>query len=87
MKFILLFIIFCIISSKTFSETPSKSSANWKLVWPDESSYHGLPDPAKWSCDVVGKGWGNNELHIIGTQKTKGLKINNPYTSFSCLCY
>lgn len=32
------------------------------LVWSDEFDYEGLPDPARWSYDVGGGGWGNNEL-------------------------
>jgi hypothetical protein len=30
-----------------------------RLVWADEFNYTGLPDPAKWSYDVGGHGWGN----------------------------
>ena len=41
--------------------TPGKS---WVLVWSDE--FNGAdgasPDPAKWTYDLGGKGWGNNEL-------------------------
>lgn len=32
------------------------------LVWSDEFNYEGAPDPDKWSYDVGGSGWGNNEL-------------------------
>lgn len=31
-------------------------------VWSDEFSNTGLPDTTKWSYDVGGNGWGNNEL-------------------------
>ncbi len=37
----------------TFSETPT---------WQDDFDYTGKPDPAKWSYDLGGSGWGNNEL-------------------------
>lgn len=30
--------------------------------WSDEFDYAGLPDPLKWSYDIGGHGWGNNEL-------------------------
>jgi len=33
-----------------------------KLVWSDEFDYEGLPDPKKWSYDIGGHGWGNEEL-------------------------
>ncbi|WOO37467.1 family 16 glycosylhydrolase [Anaerocolumna sp. AGMB13020] len=34
----------------------------YKLVWNDEFEYEGAPDTDKWSYDVGGSGWGNNEL-------------------------
>lgn len=39
-------------------------SADWKLVWADEFDLPdgAPPDPATWSYDVGGHGWGNNEL-------------------------
>jgi beta-glucanase (GH16 family) len=38
--------------------------SGWKLTWSDEfNGPKGSPvDPAKWSFDIGGKGWGNNEL-------------------------
>jgi beta-glucanase (GH16 family) len=42
----------------------SKQAANspeMQLVWSDEFDYSGLPDSSKWSYDVGGHGWGNNE--------------------------
>ena len=37
------------------------TSKGWKLIWNDEFNYTGLPDSTKWSYDVGGHGWGNNE--------------------------
>lgn len=34
----------------------------YELVWADEFEYEGYPDPEKWSYDLGGHGWGNNEL-------------------------
>ena len=31
-------------------------------VWQDEFDGEGVPDPARWSYDTGGHGWGNNEL-------------------------
>ncbi len=39
-----------------------KGSPEYSLVWADEFEYAGLPDPGKWSYDIGGHGWGNNEL-------------------------
>ncbi|GAB1418088.1 hypothetical protein MASR2M12_08530 [Bacteroidales bacterium] len=30
--------------------------------WADEFDYQGVPEPLKWSYDLGGHGWGNNEL-------------------------
>lgn len=35
-----------------------------KPVWADEFDYTGLPDPKRWTYDVGGHGWGNNELEF-----------------------
>jgi len=48
-----------------FSATP---------VWSDEFNYTGAPTPVKWSYDIGGGGWGNNELQYY----TNG---NNAYVS------
>ncbi len=38
--------------------------AAWTLVWSDEfnGANGSLPDPSKWTYDIGGNGWGNNEL-------------------------
>ncbi len=45
------------------TECPELSNGDGYLpVWCDEFNYDGLPDSTKWSYDVGGHGWGNNEL-------------------------
>jgi hypothetical protein len=39
-------------------------------VWADEFDYEGLPDNKKWSYDIGGNGWGNQEMQYY----TKDLK-------------
>jgi|HubBroStandDraft_2_1064218.scaffolds.fasta_scaffold213118_1 beta-glucanase (GH16 family) len=43
----------------------------WTLIWSDEfySPDGSSPDPAKWTYDVGGKGWGNNELESYTNRK------------------
>jgi beta-glucanase (GH16 family) len=36
-------------------------ASDWKLIWSDEFDDDGLPDDTKWSYDIGGHGWGNNE--------------------------
>ena len=42
--------------------TVSASAQDWQLVWSDEFDVDGAPDPAKWTFQTGGGGWGNNEL-------------------------
>ncbi|WP_324725972.1 glycoside hydrolase family 16 protein [Actomonas aquatica] len=39
----------------------AQPGSDWELVWNDEFDGTGLPDAAKWTYDVGGHGWGNNE--------------------------
>ncbi|WP_157491330.1 family 16 glycosylhydrolase [Flammeovirga sp. SJP92] len=40
---------------------PIQAQECYELVWSDEFEYNGAPDPEKWSFDIGGNGWGNNE--------------------------
>lgn len=53
----------CIPEGLTNAPTPSiPSPDNSTLVWSDEFSVDGKPDPEKWGYDIGGGGWGNGEL-------------------------
>lgn len=76
---VLLFtVLFCKISfaqnTKKKKSKPQKSI--YKLVWSDEFNYTGLPDSTKWSYDVGGNGWGNNELQYY-TDRTDNAYLTN----------
>lgn len=45
---------------------PDLGAADWKLVWGDEfnGSANALPDATKWTFDLGGGGWGNQELEV-----------------------
>lgn len=45
---------------------PHQPATNWRLVWSDEFNgpRSAAPDPAKWTYDLGGGGWGNRELEI-----------------------
>jgi beta-glucanase (GH16 family) len=47
------------------------------LVWQDEFNYTGLPDPEKWSYDVGGSGWGNNELQYYTDSREENARVEN----------
>ena len=42
------------------------SASDWHLVWSDEfdGPANSAPDPAKWTYDLGGGGWGNRELEV-----------------------
>ena len=52
-------------------ETPKER----KLIWSDEFSSDGLPDPAKWRYDVGGTGWGNNELQYYTKDRPENARV------------
>ena len=48
-----------------------------KLVWSDEFEYTGLPDTSKWSYDVGGHGWGNNESQYYTQNRLENARVEN----------
>jgi beta-glucanase (GH16 family) len=42
----------------------NEGAHDWTLVWSDEFDGVGPPDPARWSFEVGGDGWGNGELQF-----------------------
>ncbi len=51
--------------------------SQWRLVWADEFDYSGLPDPEKWSYDVGGHGWGNQELQYYTERRKENARVEN----------
>ncbi len=49
----------------------------YKLVWSDEFDVPGLPNPANWSYDVGGGGWGNNELEYYTNGRSENARVEN----------
>jgi beta-glucanase (GH16 family) len=46
-----------------------------KLVWSDEFTTPGLPDSTKWTYDVGGTGWGNQELQYYTRHRRENARI------------
>ncbi|HVO73764.1 MAG TPA: hypothetical protein VMT35_07050, partial [Ignavibacteriaceae bacterium] len=44
-------------SNPSENKPKDSSKAKWVMVWNDEFSTDGLPDPQKWNYDVGGTGW------------------------------
>ncbi|MBV9987838.1 MAG: glycoside hydrolase family 16 protein [Chitinophagaceae bacterium] len=51
--------------------------AGKKLVWHDEFDHAGLPDASRWSYDVGGHGWGNQELQYYTAAKPENARVEN----------
>lgn len=47
------------------------------LIWSDEFSKDGLPNPEKWTYDVGDNGWGNNELQYYTEKDSRNARIEN----------
>ncbi len=58
----------------SYSCSPQKE---WKLVWSDEFDYNGLPDSTKWTSEVGGHGWGNNELQYYTSGRRENARVEN----------
>lgn len=54
------------------------ASQSWTLVWSDEFSgpNGSSPDPAKWTFELGGGGWGNNELETY-TNRTQNAYVQD----------
>ena len=68
------FTILLILLTDVLLSTASFSQCN-ELVWADEFDYTGLPDDTKWSCEVGGGGWGNNELEYYTDKRLENARV------------
>jgi beta-glucanase (GH16 family) len=48
-----------------------------RLVWCDEFSHGRRPDPSKWSYDVGGSGWGNEEEQYYTRNRRENARMEN----------
>lgn len=58
-------------------EEESQEKDEWQLVWSDDFDYSGLPDSTKWSYDVGGHGWGNNEEQYYTKADPENVNVEN----------
>jgi beta-glucanase (GH16 family) len=57
------------------SPTAPTGVEEWRLVWSDEFDSPGLPDSSKWTADVGGSGWGNNELQYYSEARPENARV------------
>lgn len=60
---------------------PPPVDKNWAFettpLWQDNFDNPGLPDPSKWSYDIGGGGWGNNELQYYTNGVLNNARVEN----------
>lgn len=61
------------------------SFAQWEMVWSDEFDYTGLPDSSRWSFDVGGHGWGNQELQHYTDGNPENAHVENGMLTITAL--
>jgi beta-glucanase (GH16 family) len=59
------------------SASCQKDEKKWNMVWSDEFEYSGLPDSKKWTAEVGGHGWGNNELQFYTSGRIENARVEN----------
>ena len=71
------FFFLALLACKSPDVVDSVSNPPRKLIWSDEFNKAGLPDSTKWTYDVGGNGWGNNELQYYTARRPENARIEN----------
>ena len=58
---------------------PEPAPAGYRLVWADEFDGGVAPNPTRWSYDVGGGGWGNNELQFYTQDRRENARLDGGY--------
>ena len=63
-RIFLFWLVIVLSSAHLWARTPGKRNDRWVLAWSDEfnGKNGSAPDPAKWTLETGGNGWGNQEL-------------------------
>lgn len=75
--FLALFTICMLLSCHKGIQSGTQNDTDRELLWSDEFETDGLPDPNKWSYDVGGHGWGNNELEYYTKDRLENARVED----------
>lgn len=64
-------------SAGSEQEEDGSEHGEWELVWADEFAYEGLPDSSKWTYEVGGHGWGNQELQYYTARRMENARVED----------
>jgi len=67
-------LVFCLFILFASSHIQAQSDS-WELAWSDEFDYSGLPDASRWSYDVGGHGWGNQEEQFYTDKRSENARV------------
>jgi beta-glucanase (GH16 family) len=65
--------------SKDKKPDPETPTDDYQLVWSDEFNANGLPDKTKWSYDIGGSGWGNNEAQYYTDSRLQNVEVKDGF--------
>ncbi len=78
-KCLALLILLFLLKQNTFAQRKYN-----KLIWSEEFNYNGAPDSSKWTYDIGGNGWGNNELEYY-TDRPQNVVVKNGMLNITVL--
>lgn len=81
----MLFVGGCKDNSPKDLDPDSEIPDGYQLVWSDEFNYTGLPDASKWSYDIGGSGWGNNEAQYYTGSSLKNSEVKGGFLYINAL--
>lgn len=67
--------LICLAATAAIVGSPAISQ-DWQLVWSDEFDVDGLVDETKWSYQVGGGGWGNQELQYYTEARSENVRVD-----------
>jgi len=62
-------------SAPTAPTSAPPQAGAYRLVWADEFDRDGAPDVTRWTYDVGGHGWGNNELQYYTEDRRENARV------------
>jgi beta-glucanase (GH16 family) len=74
-----------LISCNSDSDSPDiieNVQSNDTLVWMDDFNQNGSPSSSKWTYDIGGNGWGNNEVQFY-TNRTQNANVSDGILSIT----
>lgn len=84
-NFTFLFVLIACCVGSGCNTTETEKSAGQKLVWSDEFDYTGLPDSTKWSYEIGGHGWGNNEKQFYTAKRLENASVKDGVLSITAV--